>query len=582
MKQPPPTAPKAPCQAAPPARRAPAPLGARPAPCVRARKLGAGPEVRSAGGVGICTWTLPRRAHALRLSSPPSLLEAGSRRPRRPRGGGSGPCGGSCGGAAGAGRPPSQARLGAPGLLHGQTHFPRAPGGGASETAPRESTAGKPGSQMLAHKRRWALQTADPESLGEAPGSGLRDGKARGKGVERTRRRFPSAGLPTFSGALPRLCPHGRHRLAPGVPLRARAGGLCRYGPPGRGVSTELHPPAAFPRLPLGPRPPESQRRPSSSPPQEPGRERWLCLALCPAFPILGQSGSTLGFQHKRPRGLSVHSDLPEQGAAEGLRSTCWEAPARCRVREAAVSCQWRTVGRRAGVSAGVAVLPRPVQDQGRQEEGSTSVDRAGASSPRGASGGLLREEQPASMAAFAAIAEGTPPLSLLRAPREKAAQRFGRRRNRGGPSISAKSPGPPGHQLAHVVASAFQEAQLSSGHRAQLHGREGSLLTILPALFGEQGFCSCLGFVLKMNIERRRKQSPDRTRAGAHRHGLELPVGSTMTAVGSTITATAVATVASSVLGTSSLSEQPVPKPGTWLLVPCFYGGKPKLRIFN
>ena len=51
---------------------------------------------------------------------------------------------------------------------------------------------------------------------------------------------------------------------------------------------------------------------------------------------------------------------------------------------------------------------------------------------------------------------------------------------------------------------------------------------------------------------------------------------------MGSTMTATAVATVESSVLGTSSLSEQPVPKPGTWLLVPCFYGGKPKLRIFN
>lgn len=43
---------------------------------------------------------------------------------------------------------------------------------------------------------------------------------------------------------------------------------------------------------------------------------------------------------------------------------------------------------------------------------------------------------------------------------------------------------------------------------------------------------------------------------------GLELPVGSTMTAV-------AVATVESSALGTSYLSEQPVPKPGTWLLVP-------------
>lgn len=53
----------------------------------------------------------------------------------------------------------------------------------------------------------WALQTGDPESLGEAPGGGLLDGKARGKGVERTRSRLPPSGLPTFSGALPRLRP---------------------------------------------------------------------------------------------------------------------------------------------------------------------------------------------------------------------------------------------------------------------------------------------------------------------------------------------------------------------------------------
>ena len=32
-----------------------------------------------------------------------------------------------------------------------------------------------------------------------------------------------------------------------------------------------------------------------------------------------------------------------------------------------------------------------------------------------------------------------------------------------------------------------------------------------MPALFGEQGFCSCLGFVLKMNVERKRKQRSEK-----------------------------------------------------------------------
>lgn len=56
-----------------------------------------------------------------------------------------------------------------------------------------------------------------------------------------------------------------------------------------------------------------------------------------------------------------------------------------------------------------------------------------------------------------------------------------------------------------------LSSAANTGGPGPQLHGREGSLLTILPALFGEQGFCSCLGFVLKMNIERRRKQRSEK-----------------------------------------------------------------------
>ena len=59
---------------------------------------------------------------------------------------------------------------------------------------------------------------------------------------------------------------------------------------------------------------------------------------------------------------------------------------------------------------------------------------------------------------------------------------------------------------------------------------------------------------------------------------GLEPPAGSTMTATA----ISTVNTVEASAPGTSSLSEQLVPKPGTWLLVTLFYGGKPKLRIFN
>ena len=97
------------------------------------------------------------------------------------------------------------------------------------------------------------------------------------------------------------------------------------------------------------------------------------------------------------------------------------------------------------------------------------------------------------------------------------AALRFGRHGNRGGLSISAKSPCPglPGHQRAHVAASTLHEAQLSSGHRGPTTSapRMGGLPLdfILPALFGEQGFCSCLGFVLKMNVERKRKQRSEK-----------------------------------------------------------------------
>ena len=149
---------------------------------------------------------------------------------------------------------------------------------------PRDSTAGNQGRQMLAHKRgqteaRKGVRAGAGGGSSARTGAGGRVGTAdRGpprasaklpeaasgmrkqeEGSERTRRRLPR-GAARVSGALPRLRPakaalvgaaHGRHRLAPG--------GLCRYGPPGRGVSTELQPPAAFPRLPLGPRPPESE-----------------------------------------------------------------------------------------------------------------------------------------------------------------------------------------------------------------------------------------------------------------------------------------------------------------------------------
>lgn len=162
---------------------------------------------------------------------------------------------------------------------------------------PRESTAGKQGSQMLAHKRR---SDRDQErgvqggvgggQLCPEPAWGRRVGiadrgpreprrsswrrppgwksKRKGSGEDpqpvATLRVADVLGSPSQAPSQLRRrwvsAAHGRHRLAPGVPLCARASGLCRYGPPGRGVSTELQLPAAFPRLPLGPWPQESQR----------------------------------------------------------------------------------------------------------------------------------------------------------------------------------------------------------------------------------------------------------------------------------------------------------------------------------
>ena len=82
---------------------------------------------------------------------------------------------------------------------------------------------------MLAHKRRsdrdeergargggssaqnqrggdwWVLQTVDPESRGKAPGSGLLDGKARGKGVERTPPPVSTRGVADVLGSPRRL-----------------------------------------------------------------------------------------------------------------------------------------------------------------------------------------------------------------------------------------------------------------------------------------------------------------------------------------------------------------------------------------
>lgn len=74
-------------------------------------------------------------------------------------------------------------------------------------------------------------------------------------------------------------------------------------------------------------------------------------------------------------------------------------------------------------MSAGAAVLPGLSSIKATQRREAPLWTEQGHPRPEGPAGGLLLEEQPASVAAFAAIAEGTPPLSLLRAPREKAGE---------------------------------------------------------------------------------------------------------------------------------------------------------------